>query len=190
MNIHNSEGASRPTLRARLIGEFRLFFTLFIYLWVLLGVFVLHEDIVLREHGGGVVFQGFALLNALVLGKVMLIAEHLDLARGLRKKPAIYSILLEALLCTVLFIVFHVIERLVVSLIRGPQGGEDSLSTGGGGYLGVVLIAVVLFVSLLPFFAFKNLTRLIGWPRMRRYLFSSPEASEMEAAAARAPTGR
>ncbi len=174
-----STGATaRPTLLARLVGEFRLFFTLFLYLWVLLGVFVLNQNIARRQDGDTFMLQGFALVNALVLGKVMMIAEHLDFARWLRSKPAIYSIVLEALLCTLLFIGFHIVERLAIEAFRGGGHGEGVLSMGGGGLLGVALVAAVLFISLIPFFAFKNVTRILGWPRMRAILFGRPEKAD------------
>lgn len=170
--------AGRKTARARILEELRLFFTLFIYLWVLLGLFVLVENIYRREAGEGIVVQGFALLNALILGKVMLIAEHMDVARRLRHRPAIVPILIEALLCTGLFITFHIVERVVMNLFRGTAGEESVLSLGGGGYPGLILVAIILFVSLLPFFAFKNVTRIIGWPRMRHILFGRPDRTE------------
>lgn len=167
--------AGSRTTRARILEEVRHFLTLFLYLWVLLGLFVLNENIVRRQAGEGFLIQGFAFLNALVLGKIMLIAEHLDFARWLREKPAILSVLYESLLCTALFIAFHMSERFVMNLLRGAHPQEGLLSFGGGGYLGIGLVAVILFVSLLPFFAFKNVTRIIGWPRMRHILFGRPE---------------
>ena len=171
----HAAGAAKRPLRERLIGEFRLFLTLFIYLWVLLGLFVLNQDIGRLQRGDSIALQGFALVNALVLGKVMMIAEHLDFARWLRGKPAIYSILGESFLLTMLFILFHIVEHLVLDAIRGTPASDGILSMGGGGLIGVTIVSVILFVSLIPFFAFKNVTRIIGWPRMRHILFARPD---------------
>ena len=161
-----------PSIRERLIGESRLFLMLFLYLWVLFGLFVLKQAIIERERGDSLVLQGFAVVNALVLAKVMLVSENLDFARWLRGRPAMLTILFEAALCTLLFLGFHILERLVVSFVRGTGTHGDIVSFGGGGPLGLVIVAVILFVSLLPFFAFKNVMRVIGSERMRQVLFS------------------
>ena len=57
-----------------------------------------------RRRGISFSAQGFAFFNALVLAKVMLVAEDLDLGRWLQRRPLIYPILHESLLLTVLFI--------------------------------------------------------------------------------------
>ena len=109
----------RRQLRHRAVEEFRRFVVLFLYLWVLFGLFVLNEKIILQEHGINFAAQGFAVFNALVLAKVMLVAESLNLGRWLNRRPLIYPILHDALLFTVLFIVFHIAEEIVVGLIHG-----------------------------------------------------------------------
>ena len=49
---------------------------MFLYLWVLFGLFVLNERIILGQRGISLPLQGFAVLNALILAKVMLIADY------------------------------------------------------------------------------------------------------------------
>jgi hypothetical protein len=94
-------GAHRPrSLKAKAAEEFRRFFLLFLYLWILFGVFVLNQDVVLREHGINLAMQGFAFINALVFAKVMMLFEIFDPGRWLRKRPLIYPILYETLLLT------------------------------------------------------------------------------------------
>jgi hypothetical protein len=83
-----STGAGIPAaskIAAKAAEEGRRFLVMFVYLWALFSVFVLQEGIVLRKQGMGFTFQGFALINALVLAKVMLVSEGLDLARWLRE---------------------------------------------------------------------------------------------------------
>lgn len=177
MNEARANGNSqlgRRTLVQRLAGEFRLFLVLFLYLWVLFGLFVLNQDIVLRQQGDTLAFQGFAILNAMILAKVMLVAEHMHFARWLRDKPVIATILFEAALCTLIFLVFHIVERLVVDLVKGAYGSENVLSIGGGGWLGLAIVGVMLFVSLLPFFAFKNVMRAVGIDRIGQILLNRP----------------
>ena len=71
------------SLRERGISEARRLFWIFAYLWVLLGLFALHKSIVLNEPD---LFyhQGFAVINALVLAKIMFVAEALQVADDLK----------------------------------------------------------------------------------------------------------
>ncbi|MBN8999491.1 MAG: hypothetical protein J0H54_08855 [Rhizobiales bacterium] len=170
--MSHAEGGARRGLRHRVVAEVRLFLVLFIYLWLLLGLFVLNEGVVNRQHGDAFVFQGFALLNALVLAKIMMVAEHFDYSRWLRREPLILTILFEALVCTGLFLAFHIVERSLVAAWHGRPITADAISVGGGGLFGLAIVVIILFVSLLPFFAFKHVTRVIGRERMQQLLLS------------------
>jgi hypothetical protein len=130
--------------------------------------------VTLREHGIPFKTHGFAIINALILAKVMLIAEDLRLGERLRPRPLIYPIVTEALLLTVLFICFHVIEKVIIGLIAGEDLAHSIPAVGGGGFMGVVCIGLILFVSLIPFFAFRRVTREIGPERMREMMFGVP----------------
>ena len=69
----NAHGAR--SLKAKAADEFRRFVVLFLYLWVLFGVFVLNQGVVMREHGINFPMLGFAFVNALVFAKVMMLFE-------------------------------------------------------------------------------------------------------------------
>jgi hypothetical protein len=165
-------------LKERAIEEFRHFAILFLYLWLLFGLFVLDETVVSRENGLNILPHGFAIINALILAKVMLVSEHLELARWLKGKPAGWTIIYESVLCSALFICFHVLEHLAVGIFHGIRISAGMPLIGGGGWLGLVVVALILFVSLLPFFAFKSVTRAIGVERMMEIIFHSPRTQK------------
>lgn len=166
-----------PTIRARILHEMRRYLILFLYLWALFGLFVLDESIVERSHGDAFVFQGFAVLNAFVLAKVMLVAEHLDLAGWLRRRALAWTIVFEAALCTLLFMLVHTLERLIAGALHGERVAATTPTLGGGGLAGVVVVAAIVFVSLLPFFTFKHVARAIGPDRMQAILLASRSAA-------------
>ena len=148
----------------------------FVYIWVLLGMFTLHEEIALRTHGGAketIPFapHAFALVNALVLGKVALIAEDLRLGARVKAAPLIYPILIEAFILAVLFIAAHLLESVVGGWLHGQMLASSVPAVGGGGLAGVLFSALSFFVAMIPFCAFRQITRAIGWGRMRAILF-------------------
>ena len=73
------------TLKERAREEFRRFVTMFLYLWVMFSLFQLHEFLVLAGQGLPYVKIGFALVNALVFAKVMLLGEAIPVAAGCAK---------------------------------------------------------------------------------------------------------
>jgi len=158
--------------------EFRRYLVVAVYIWVLLGMFTLHEEIAMRTHGGvsrALPFapHGFAIVNALVLGKVALVVEGLQLGRRIRSEPLIYPIVIEALILALLFIAMHVLESLVGGWVHGESLAASIPAVGGGGWVGVVFSAASFFVAMIPFCAFSHITRAVGWPRMREILFGA-----------------
>jgi hypothetical protein len=167
-------GHSAHSLKAKAAEEFRRFLVLFFYLWILFGVFVLNQGIVLREHGFNFAMQGFAFINALVFAKVMMLFEMFDPGRWLRRRPLIYPILFETTLLTVLFVVVHVLEKTVEGLFRGKPIADSLPSFGGGGLVGLLSVSVILFVALVPFFGLRNLNFAIGEGHLWKILFWGP----------------
>lgn len=168
-------GARKPgSFKEKAAEELRSFLILFLYLWLLFGVFVLNQGIVLREEGINFTMQGFAFINALVFAKVMMLFEMFDPGRWLRKRPLIYPILYETLLLTGLFLVVHVLEKVVEGLFHGETARESVPTLGGGGLAGLLSASVIMFLALLPFFGIRNLNQAMGEGRLRAMLFEKP----------------
>ncbi|WP_353064334.1 hypothetical protein RBB77_01050 [Tunturibacter psychrotolerans] len=102
---------------------------------------------------------GFAIVNALVIGKVILIGEMMHLGRGYEKRPLWQSVLLKSVVFSVLVLVFHIVEEVVKRIIHGQPRGtvwhhlqwED-----------MVARALIVFCAFIPLFAFRELRRVIG----------------------------
>jgi hypothetical protein len=174
MSTLNHTGRRGQQLKARAVEEMRRFAVMFFYLWVLFGLFVLIERIILQQRGIGFSSQGFAIINALVFAKVMLVAEDLKLGQRLHNRPLIYPILHQSFAFTVLFIVFHVVEEVVVGLFKGGTLANSVPKIGGGGIAGLLCVSKILFIALIPFFAFRNISRVLGPDRVNAMLFGSP----------------
>jgi hypothetical protein len=162
-------------IRRAAADEFRHYLVSFLYIWVLLGMFTMHEEIALRTHGG-VPFapHGFALVNALVLAKVVLVVEDLRIGPRIKPQPLIYPIVIEAFLLAVLFIAMHVLESVASGLAHGRALAASVPAIGGGGFLGLVFAASSFFMAMIPFCAFRHVTTAIGPDRMRALLLGSP----------------
>jgi hypothetical protein len=172
---------ARRRLTVRMRDEARKLGVIVVYLWLVFGLLELHEMLLRRELGLTYEVEGVALINALVLGKVMLTAEYFNLGGGLRGGPLIYPIIRKALLLAVIFVVFHILERAIVGLVRGTALTTGVTEVGGGGALDLLAVAAILFVALVPYFGCREITRALGWPTIRMLLFvgSSNKGSDV-----------
>jgi hypothetical protein len=177
--MQNDRAGGRPHAHKhnfweRALTEAKRLSVIFFYLWVILGLFVLNERIVLRQRGMAFTLKdGFAVMNALALAKVMLVAEDMNLVRWIRSRPLIYPILLESILLTVILIFFNIIEHLAVGLLERKTLAASVPAIGGGGLVGAVCVAVILFVALIPFIAFRHVSRELGPGRLNAMLFGT-----------------
>jgi hypothetical protein len=158
-------------LKERGIDEFRRFLLMFVYLWVVFGLFVLDERLILGQQQISFVPQGFALINAAIMAKVMLIAEDLKLGRRFDNRPLIYPVFHKSAVFALVFIVFHVLERLVVGMVAGKTMFDSMPHIGGGTWQGRLLVWAIMTVSLLPFFMLREIGQVLGEGRLWALMF-------------------
>ncbi|MGH6737047.1 MAG: DUF4339 domain-containing protein [Methyloceanibacter sp.] len=162
---------SQPTLKDRVLDEIKKFAAIFVYLWIVLIVLLIHEWIVLAENHISFRFYGLAAINAIVLGKVMLLAEHWHFAEELKGKPLIYPIVYKSVAFTTLLFAAYFVEEMLLGLIAGRGLFASFPSVGGGSFLGALSLWLIFCVALIPFFAFKEIERAIGQAEFRILLF-------------------
>ncbi len=156
----------KPGLKARAIDEGKKALVITAYLWVLFVVLDLHKEAVLAQNHIDLVGQGFAIVNALVLAKVILIADGFKLGRRFEDRPLLYSVLYASLLFSALLIAFHIVESGLTATFRGRAFRDGLADLGAGNLQGVLSYAAIAFVALIPFFLFRGIARVIGEDRL------------------------
>jgi biotin carboxyl carrier protein len=157
-------------LKTGAIDETKKLFGIFIYLWVLLSLFSFHKALVLNEEYL-LYDQGFALINALVLAKVVLIGEFFRVGDKLKNRPLIYPIIFKSAVFAVLLICFHIVEKTLTGVLHGKTVFQSIPSIGGGTLQGILMVGIIMFVVLMPFFAFRELDRALGTQELHNLLF-------------------
>jgi hypothetical protein len=161
-------GGFRPLVR-RVRQTAGGFLVISAYLWVILSLFALHESI-LAPGEGFLYGQGVAVLNALVLGKVVYFAEHFRVGEKFETRPLIYPILFKSGLFALILVGFRLIENALRGALSGLSVSESLSEVGGGTLPGILSVGVIIFVVLIPFFAFRELVKLVGRDVMRELL--------------------
>jgi len=157
-----SPSENRPGLKEKAAHQLREFLVFTIYLWALFGMLVINQSIVLARAKPDYLAHGFAILNALILAKVLLIGEDLHLGSRFKDKPLLYSILYKCFIFTLFIIAFHTIERVIGGVLRGRSIAQSFPTIGGGSLQGIVSTGATVFVALIPLFGFREIARVIG----------------------------
>jgi hypothetical protein len=150
--------------------ETKKFLIILGYLWILFSLFALHKWI-LSDDESFIYNQGMAIIHALVLAKVLFLAESMNLEEQFRDRPLIYPVLFKAALFGIVLTCFQVIEGVVTGTLRGKTAAESIAHIGGGGIEGIAAVGTIIFVVLIPFFAFREMVRLIGNREMHDLFF-------------------
>jgi hypothetical protein len=161
----------RANLKSKALHEAKKFFWIFIYLWLCFALFVLYKSLILAEHHIDYTGYGFALVKALVLGKVILVAEGLHLAQRHKEKPLIYPTLYQSFVFFVLLVLFSMLEHIVRGFFAHKPITESLSEIGGGSLPAILAEALVMFVVLVPFFAFREIGRVLGENKLYHLFF-------------------
>ena len=163
--------ASRQGFKQIVFHEFKEGLIIALYLWLVLGLLVVHRSMVLAEHRIDFAFHGVALINALALAKVMLVARKFDLSARIKDAPLIYPTLLKSAFFTVVLLCFKILEDAAIGMHRHQSFRESISDLGGGTWQGVVSMMLLVFVMLVPFVGFGELGRVIGEGRLTKLFF-------------------
>ncbi|HMM88845.1 hypothetical protein [Bradyrhizobium sp.] len=153
-------------LKQKAVVEAKKLLWIFAYLWALLGLFALHKSIVMGEPS--FYHQGFAVINALVLAKIIFIAEEFHVAEELKDRPLIYPITYRSAVFALILIAFHLLEEVLAALWKGKSIMD---SIGANSLLEMLILGVIMFVVLMPFFALREIARDVGGDRLFEQFF-------------------
>lgn len=168
------ESASIPqprNLKGRAFEEFKRFTAILLYLWVVFGLLSIHKSLVLSQRHLDYEEHTFAIINAFVFAKVLLVGEQLHLGRRFQNKPLIYPILYKCFVFSAVLICFHVVESAAVGMWHGHTIANSIPPMFGWSPKGLLAVGFSCFVLLLPFFGFREIARVMGHASMRALLF-------------------
>ena len=133
-----------------------------LYLSLLFAVFTSYRRLILANYDISYSNWGISFIKALVLAKVIMVGDLLRFNRILENKPLIFPTLLKSVIFTVWVVLFAIVESAIRGFLHGKglDGALDHLlSEGTNEFFAKCL---VVFVAFIPFFAFKELGRVLG----------------------------
>ena len=157
--------------KKRVFTEMRSYLINVAYLAIFFGIFAWHRRLILAQHEISYLNYGISLIEALIFGKIVMIGDLLGLGRRLDKKPLIIVTFYKAAVFTILVFFFSVIEYGIRGLIggKGVTGGIIDLINKDK--YEIISRNLVIFFAFIPFFAFKELERVLGEKTVSRLFF-------------------
>ncbi len=169
----NNPETKQGNFKKKIVHELGEYLIIVCYLTLVFAAFTQYRRILLSAYGIDYINYGVAVIEALILGKVVMIGDILRLGRGLEQKPLIYPTLLKTFVFTVFVAAFTLIEHAIKGLWQGKglTGGLIELSEKG--YHELLANSLVVFVAFIPFFAVKELQRVFGVGELRALFFKN-----------------
>ena len=161
----------KTRVKERLVQETKDYLMLFVYLTAFLGAFTIYKRLVLQEHNLSYYHYGYSLIEAAILAKVIMLGDWLGLGNTKPRGPLILAALRQTLLCSLLVILFSFVEKIVDGLLHGHD-----LAWGVDAVLNmkkqeVLANFLILYVTLTPLFAVRQLEKALGPGRLFALFF-------------------
>ena len=164
----NTEKAQAVTLKQKVTHELVQLVAIFLYLAFFFCALATYSMLLLKEFNVSYFTYGFALINALVIAKVILIGEYAHLGKKHEAKPLLLATVHKAFLFTLLVFAFHVVEEVIRLLIHRENMATALHEIRIDDLLGRSL---VVFCTFIPLFAFRELQRVLGEESFRALFF-------------------
>jgi hypothetical protein len=152
----------KATLKEKAAEELRLMLLISAYLAAFFAAFLTYRRLISREFGVSTFHYGFALIEALVIAKVILIGKALGIGKSEPRRTLALSVLRSSFVYGGLVGVFAILEHIIEGLLHGKTLAASFAALLDQGVWEILGRTLVLFVAFVPFFAFWEIGRLAG----------------------------
>lgn len=173
----STETAQKTSLKQKVAHEFEELAIIFLYLAFFFCAIATYSLLLLNKFQVSYFTYGAALLNALIISKVILIGEYVRLGKKQEARPLIYSSVYKAFVFGLLVFAFHIIEEVIKHLVHGesvtPLFRETRIDD-------MLSRTVIIFCTFIPLFAFREMRRVLGEKPFRTLLFKGSETPKSD----------
>ena len=157
--------------KQKIVHELIEYWINFVYLAFVFIAFTSYRRLIMAEYHVIYLNYGIAMIEAAVLAKIILLGEAARIGRKYENKPLIIPALHKTVLFGIWVIGFKVLEHMIRGLIRGKglAGGFNDLISKD--IYEILANALVIISALIPFFAIKELGRILGRDKLTAMFF-------------------
>jgi len=163
--------AIKKNWKQKLFHEFTEYWINVVYLALFFSAVILYRRLLLAEHGIIVEDYFAGVIKALVIAKVIMIGAFIRISRKFEDRPLIIPTIYKAIIFTFWVMLFDIMEIYIRALIKTMDFSDAFNELTHHINLVWLGAAVVICVSFLPFFAMKELARVMGSGKFRKMFF-------------------
>lgn len=148
----------------------------FIFFLVMFHLLILGRRIILKRYGIPAESSAIAVISALIVAKVVLVANRIPFLNLYPKKPLIYNVILKTGVFGILTMIFMFVEEFV--RLAGRVGGFSPAwahMTDDFSWPYFLLREAWIFVLVLLYCAGAELARVIGTAKVREIFFGKKQ---------------
>jgi len=172
-STNSSVTAPKPGIKQRAKHELKDFAIVSGYLAVLFCAVATYTMLLLRKYDETTALNyTFAIINALIIGKVILIGEMMHVGKRAETRPLYQSVLLKSVIFGLFVFAFHLLEEFIKRIIHHKPDWTvlhdiklDEL----------IARSIVIFCAFIPLFAFRELRRVLGEDKLYEIFTSRPK---------------
>lgn len=180
--------AKKKSIKGKIVHEMTEYWTNVVYLTIVFAAFTQYRRLVLAAHD--ITYENYwiAVIKALVFAKVVMVGDLFRLGRWLEHKPLIYSTLCKTVVFSIFVVAFTVAEHWVMGLWRGKGLTGGIADFVGKGHHEILANFLVTFVAFVPFFAMKELGRVLGEGKIWSLFFRKRDPDSAKADTQKIPS--
>jgi hypothetical protein len=163
---------SERSWREKIVEELIEFGVLTGYLFVCFAAVLYLKAAVLQAQGVAFAPLGLAMVKAAICAKFVLTGRVVKLGERFAKAPLIVPTLYKSFVFLLLLVVLTLIEEAVTGLIHGHTIIESVSGIAGGTFNQILATIIILFLILVPYFAFRALGDIVGAKILVRLFFA------------------
>lgn len=158
------------------------YYSIFLFLAFFLLSFAWYRHLVLAEFH--IKYFGYwgPIFQAAVLAKLIMIGDALRMGRQFRSRSLAVTTIYNTIVFASFVGLFTVLEHLVGALVHGKKMATALDDIASKGWDQLLASSLLVFVAFFPFFAFRELERVLGVGKLRSLFFHRPATPEAKAA--------
>ncbi|MCR6633215.1 MAG: hypothetical protein NVV74_25995 [Magnetospirillum sp.] len=154
-------------MRAASIGRrlkhgFLRYFAVAVYLYVCFAAVLAYKAAVLQGVGVHATFFGFAAVKALIIAKFLLVGEELRIGERSAPRTLVIAIFWRSAAVLLLLVGLSAIEKVLEGLVHHQTLAQSFADFGGGTVAEMLATALLLYLVLLPYVAYRCLNEALG----------------------------
>jgi hypothetical protein len=161
----------KATLKEKAAEELKLMLVITAFLAAVFISFLTYRRLISREFGVTSFHYGFAIIEALIVAKVILIGKAIGIGKKSTGRVLFRNALRDSVIYAILVGVFAILEHVIEGLFHHETLAESIQKFLDQGVYEMLGRTLIVFVAFIPFFTLWELDRALGDRKLIGLLF-------------------